>query len=122
MSITARRGAPSIRSCRIIATNGALPVPDAMKICVRSSSVSSVNLPFGPIGGHHPDGHVLARLESGWLAEEENPEVRQRLSLILPSDEAGVLRGARIDRGQRDGEVGHRGCGHSTARGMVAPS
>ena len=29
--------------------NGALPVPDEMKTCVRSSSGSSMNLPFGPI-------------------------------------------------------------------------
>ncbi len=36
-------------SCRIIATNGALPVPDEMKMCVRSSSGRSMNLPFGPI-------------------------------------------------------------------------
>ena len=46
---TARRGRPSIRSWRIIATNGALPVPDEMNMCVRSSSGSSMNLPFGPI-------------------------------------------------------------------------
>ncbi len=46
---TAGRGRPSMRSCRIIATNGALPVPDEMKTCIRSSSGSSVNLPLGPI-------------------------------------------------------------------------
>ena len=38
-----------MRSWRIIATNGALPVPDEMKMWVRSSSGSSMNLPFGPI-------------------------------------------------------------------------
>ncbi len=36
-------------SWRIIATNGALPVPDEMKMWVRSSSGSSMNLPLGPI-------------------------------------------------------------------------
>ena len=36
-------------SCRIIEMNGALPVPDEMKTCVRSSSGSSMNLPLGPI-------------------------------------------------------------------------
>ena len=41
--------AASGMSWRIIETNGALPVPDEMKICVRSSSGSRVNLPFGPI-------------------------------------------------------------------------
>ena len=32
-----------------MATNGALPVPDEMKMWVRASSGSSMNLPFGPI-------------------------------------------------------------------------
>jgi hypothetical protein len=36
-------------SWRIIETKGALPVPDEMKMCVRSSSGRRTNLPFGPI-------------------------------------------------------------------------
>ena len=52
-----------MRSWRIIATNGALPVPDEMKMWVRASSGSSMNLPFGPIirmacptGSRHSSG------------------------------------------------------------------
>ena len=48
---------------RIIETNGALPVPDEMKMCVRSSPGCSMNLPFGPIirirwptGSRHSSG------------------------------------------------------------------
>ena len=46
-----------------MATKGALPVPDEMKMWVRASSGSSMNLPFGPIirmacptGSRHSSG------------------------------------------------------------------
>ena len=43
------RGCLSARVSRIIEMNGALPVPELMNRWVRSSSGSSMNLPFGPI-------------------------------------------------------------------------
>ncbi len=47
--MTAFRGAPSASVSRIIEMNGAMPVPVETNRCVRSSSGSSMNLPFGPI-------------------------------------------------------------------------
>ena len=46
---SAFRGEPSSSIVFIIDTNGALPVPVEMNTWVRSSSGSSMNLPFGPI-------------------------------------------------------------------------
>ena len=61
--MTVRRGAPSASVWRIIEMNGAMPVPVETNRCVRSSSGSSRNLPFGPIirirwptGSRHSSG------------------------------------------------------------------
>ena len=73
---------------------------------------------------HHPDRHVLAGLERRRLAVEPDPEVGERIGLVLATDESGVVLGGRgVDPGQRGAvEVGHGAAGRSTARRWRRPS
>ena len=57
---------------------------------------------------HDPDRHVLAALEGGRIAVEPDPEVGERLVLVLASDERGVvLRRLGIDEPGVGEEVSH---------------
>ena len=60
---------------------------------------------------HDPDCHVLAAHERGGLAVESDPEVGQRVRLVLAADEPGVVDGRLgVDHPRlRRHEVGHGG-------------
>src|SRR5439155_1380075 len=63
--------------------------------------------PFEP--DHHSDRHVLAGLERRRIAFEADPEVGERLGLVLAPDEASVVDlGLRIDRERQRRGLGHR--------------